>query len=162
MSATVYHTPTIDDSVLETYSTMSKRGGDHIHWCVFKHDEDAGVITLETTGDGPYADLVAALPEDDSRWALLNARYTTEGGGKRSKLTMITWIPDSIDRGSMKATIKAKTLPIMYTKLLKREMTGIVCNIQANVADSLEEEEVLQRVSKFEHDPVDTSAGIAI
>jgi hypothetical protein len=106
--------------------------------------------------------LVAALPADDSRWALLNARYTTNGGGKRSKLTMITWVPDAIDRGSMKETVKAKTLPIMYGSLLKKEMTGVVCHIQGNAVDSLDEVEVLQKVSRFELDPVDVSGGIAL
>jgi hypothetical protein len=52
MAASMIHAPTLDASVLETYTAMSKRGGDHIHWCVFKHDKEAGVIALETCGDG--------------------------------------------------------------------------------------------------------------
>ena len=68
-----------------------------------------------TVSDGSFEDLIAELPAADTRWALLNARYTVSGGGKRSKLTLINWVPDAIDRGSGKETIKAKMMAIVRT-----------------------------------------------
>lgn len=81
---------------------------------------------------------------------------------QRSKLTLINWVPDAIDRGSAKENVKAKMLAIIRTKYLKQDMPGIICTIQANVLQDLDQEEVLERVSKFERDSVDTSGGIAI
>ena len=71
-------------------------------------------------------------------------------------------MPDAIDRGSAKENVKAKMLAIIRTKYLKQDMPGIICTIQANVLQDLDQEEVLERVSKFERDSVDTSGGIAI
>ena len=49
---------------------------------------------------------------------------------------------------------------LLSTGILKQDMPGIVCTIQANVYPT--QDEVLEKVSKFERDTVDTSGGIAI
>ena len=141
---------------------MNKRGGE-VRWAVFRHLEKERTISLEhSSTEGPLSAMVAKLPADDYRWALVNVQFETTGGGKRSKMTLVTWVPDSIARGSARETVKAKSLGVMYTKLLKKEMDGVVCFIQANDYDDISEQEVLERVSKFERDPVNMKIGLRI
>jgi len=161
MSAKIVLPDTVDPAVFDVYQKMSRRGGD-VHYAIFRHDEDTASIVVENASNGSFEDLIAALPPTDSRWALLNARYNVSGGGQRSKLTLINWVPDAIDRGSGKETIKAKMLAVVRTGLLKKEMSGIVCTIQANSPADLDQDEVLEKVSKFERDTVDTSNGVAL
>ena len=71
-------------------------------------------------------------------------------------------VPDTIDRGSLKATGTAKMLAVTHSGLLKKEMPAVVCFLQANSASDLNPAEVLQKVSKFERELVDTSAGICL
>ena len=80
-------------------------------------------------------------------------------GGSRSKLSFVTWVPDSMDLGSFKKTIKAKQLSVMYAGMLKKEMPAVVCFLQANDLDDVSANELLHRVSKFEKSPVDINAG---
>jgi hypothetical protein len=89
--STKIQVPTVTAEVFDIYKDMARRGGTN-HYVVYRHDHEADQIVVEASGDGPFEELVAALPPTDSRWALLNARYTVAGGGKRSKLTLITWV----------------------------------------------------------------------
>jgi len=76
------------------------------------------------------------------RYAVYDVDYEAEGGaGKRTKITFISWVPDD-----------APQYPrMMYStskEALKRALNGIAADIQANDADDIEHDSIVQRVSK--------------
>ena len=150
-------TPSVHSSVGDVYACMSKRGSP-VHYAVLRHYEDEGLIRVESQGNGPYSELVAGLPSDDARWILLNARYNTLDAGPRTKLACITWVPDAIKRATFRETVQVKSTTVMNTATFKTDMPSVVCWMQANGHDDLEDTHVLQRVSKFERgSTVDTT-----
>lgn len=114
--------------------------------------------SVEKASGDSYSELLAALPNNDSRWVLLNAKYRTADGGHRSKLTLITWVPAGLTRASTMQRVKVKMTAVLHTKLLKAVMPGIVCNIHASDLEDLNPGEVLAKVSKFERELVATDA----
>ena len=59
----------------------------------------------------------------------------------RNKLTFIAWSPDD-------AGVQAKMIYASSKEALKRSLTGIAVELQANDADDIEYESVLKTVSK--------------
>eukprot|EP00040_Diaphanoeca_grandis_P006069 m.35793 g.35793 ORF g.35793 m.35793 type:complete len:166 (+) comp17204_c0_seq1:331-828(+) len=151
--------PTLDASVVEAYHEINKRGSKKI-WAIFFHDEVANTITVEQISEEPFSKMAEALPAKDYRWALFNGKFSMVGGGNRAKLSLVTWVPDALDRGSFKATVRAKSLATMFAGMIKREVPACVCFFQANDPDDVSDKQVLERISKFEKDPVDIAAGL--
>jgi hypothetical protein len=74
-------------------------------------------------------------------------RFKTTDGGMRSKLVLIQWIPSQ-------SPAREKMGYAMWTNVVRTGLQGIHSVLQAcNLAD-LDYNEVLQRISRFERDPV--------
>jgi hypothetical protein len=63
---------------------------------VYKIDPSTWATVIEKKGDlnQAHIDLVAALPDSESRYAFYNLIYQTKEGNNRSKLFFTVWTPD--------------------------------------------------------------------
>merc|ERR1719465_147964 len=96
----------------------------------------SGVIDAEGDASKTFADFVAALPEDQARYALVDIDYTTDDGRPQSKLTFVMWSPDD------KLNVKDKMLYASSKDAIKKKFTGIMKELQANDMGDLEWKDV--------------------
>ncbi|KAF9733580.1 hypothetical protein PMIN06_007953 [Paraphaeosphaeria minitans] len=76
------------------------------------------------------------------RYAVYDVSYELESGeGTRSKITFIAWCPDDAPQYPRMMYSSSK-------EAIKRALNGLAADIQANDADDIEWESILNRVSK--------------
>lgn len=76
------------------------------------------------------------------RYAVYDFEYTlATGEGTRNKITFIAWSPDD-------AGIHAKMIYASSKDALKRSLTGLATELQANDSDDIEFDTILKTVSK--------------
>ncbi|KAH8907212.1 cofilin/tropomyosin-type actin-binding protein [Coniochaeta sp. PMI_546] len=76
------------------------------------------------------------------RYAVYDVEYELASGeGTRNKITFIAWSPDD-------AGVMAKMVYASSKEALKRALTGLATELQANDADDIEFDSVLKTVSK--------------
>ena len=102
---------------------------------------DGGVRAHRRHGavDGAYEDFVAALPEDDCRYAVYDYRYVNSEECEFRKLVFIVWNPDS-------ARLKSKMLYASTKDFFKGRLSGIAVEIQATDYDEVSEEELRENI----------------
>ncbi|GLU07715.1 hypothetical protein SLE2022_246630 [Rubroshorea leprosula] len=95
-------------------------------YVIFKIDEKKREVLVEKTG-GPaesYDDFMAALPENDCRFAVFDFDFVTSENCQKSKIFFIAWSPSS-------SRIRAKMLYATSKDRLRRELDGVHYEIQA-------------------------------
>jgi len=76
------------------------------------------------------------------RYAVFDVEYDAPGGaGKRNKITFVSWCPDDAPQYPRMMYSSSK-------EALKRSLNGLAADIQANDADDIEFDNVVNRVSK--------------
>ncbi|KAJ4351080.1 cofilin, partial [Neurospora sp. IMI 360204] len=76
------------------------------------------------------------------RYAVYDFEYKLASGeGSRNKVTFIAWSPDD-------AGIKSKMVYASSKDALKRSLSGIAVELQANEQDDIEYEQIIKTVSK--------------
>jgi len=61
-------------------------------YVIFTLNKDFTEIIVEKTSSSTsYDDFIADLPETECRWAIYDFEFEKEEGGKRNKLTFISW-----------------------------------------------------------------------
>merc|ERR1711879_145076 len=83
-----------------------------------------------------------ALPDNEPRYAVMDVDYTTDDGRAQSKLTFVFWSPDD------KTSVKDRMLYASSKDAIKKKLTGIMKEIQANDNDDLSEESVKAEMLK--------------
>jgi len=128
--------------------------GKKLKYIIFKLSDDKRSIVVEEASESQDWDefrtkLVQAKSKNKAgvdgigcRYAVYDFNYDLENGeGQRSKIAFIAWSPDD-------APIQTKMTYASSKDALKRSLAGISDEHQANDAGDLEENEVLQKVSK--------------
>ncbi|KAF2070931.1 hypothetical protein CYY_007755 [Polysphondylium violaceum] len=113
----------IDPQTVETYNSLKlgrkfrcifyQMSADNTQICVEK--------TLEPTSS--FEDMVAALPQSDSRYVVFDYEYQEEGATK-NKIVFVNWCPDT-------APIKKKMLYTSSKDSIRKALVGIQVEIQA-------------------------------
>jgi len=128
--------------------------GKSLKWIIYKISDDwKEIVVEEKSTDADYGVFREKLLNAKSknkkgeegiggRYAVFDVEYDLDSGeGKRSKITFISWCPDD-----------APQYPrMMYSSskdALKRALTGLAADIQANDADDIEFDNVVSRASK--------------
>ncbi len=81
----------ISDSAIVTFQEFNLRGNaDYIMLRL-----NNGRIDISKTGNDAktWEEFSSKFKADEACWALYHFKYTTKEGAKRSKLTMVQWIP---------------------------------------------------------------------
>jgi len=119
-------------------------------YIIFKLTDDNRQIVVDDTSDDKewdhfYQKLIDAKTGTGGkapRYAVYDLEYSLlSGEGDRNKITFIAWSPDD-------ASIKAKMVYASSKEALKRSLSGIAIELQANDSDDIERESVLKVVSK--------------
>jgi cofilin len=124
-------------------------------YVVYKLSDDNKEIVVDcTSDDGPeYEDfrnkLINAQTKSKTgavgkgpRYAVYDVQYDLASGeGTRNKIAFIAWSPDD-------AGIMAKMVYASSKEALKRTLTGLAAEVQANDSDDLEWESLVKTVSK--------------
>jgi hypothetical protein len=124
-------------------------------YIIFKLSDDNKEIVVESTSeDAPEYDnfrekLINAQSKTKSgavgkgpRYAVYDVQYDLASGeGTRNKITFIAWSPD--DAGIMPKMVYASS-----KDALKRALTGLAVEIQANDSDDIEWDSLVKTVSK--------------
>jgi len=139
----------VSDSALSTFNEWKLNASGKCNFLIFRLDGNGEIaITKKDASGASWTDFCSTeFPDDAACWALYNFGYTTKSGGKRSKTTLIQWIPS-------KANLKDKMQYAMWSNNVKTALVGIHCIVQAGTAADLEYESVLERVARFERDEI--------
>ena len=125
--------------------------GKSTKWIIFKISDDYKEIVVEesSTEDNYEAfreKLISAKSKNKAGVEGIGGRYAVydvefdKDGGKRNKITFISWVPD--DAGQYPR--------MMYStskEALKRSLNGLAIDIQANDADDIEWDSLVKRAS---------------
>jgi len=116
-------------------------------------DDNKQIVVDEASNDKDWENfrekLVNATTKSKSgavgkgpRYAVYDVEYELASGeGTRNKITFIAWSPDD-------AGVMAKMVYASSKEALKRALTGIATELQANDSDDIEFDSVLKTVSK--------------
>ncbi|KAF2637883.1 actin depolymerizing protein [Massarina eburnea CBS 473.64] len=128
--------------------------GKDIKYIIYKISDDwKEIVVEETSKDGDWNSfrdkLLNAKSKDrkgkegiGGRYAVFDVSYELESGeGTRSKITFIAWCPDDAPQYPRMMYSSSK-------EAIKRALNGLAADIQANDADDIEWESILNRVSK--------------
>ncbi|KAL6208754.1 hypothetical protein ACLB2K_019699 [Fragaria x ananassa] len=116
---------------------------EHFHGAadvIFKVDEKKREVVVEKIG-GPaesYDDFVAALPENDCRFAVYDFDFVTSDNCQKSKIFFIAWSPST-------SRIRAKMLYATSKDQFRRELDGIHYEIQATDPTEMDLEVIKER-----------------
>ncbi|KAI7774684.1 hypothetical protein LA080_007991 [Diaporthe eres] len=145
-------TATVNEECVSTWNDL-KLSKKH-KYIIFKLSDDLKEIVVEHTSDSKdweefrnrlvNAKTVSKTGQEGigPRYAVYDFEYSLSSGeGDRNKLTFIAWSPDD-------AGIKSKMVYASSKDALKRALSGIAVEIQANDADDIEHDSILAKVSK--------------
>merc|ERR1719188_2916540 len=90
--------------------------------------QDKKMIVPDVKGpiEKSYEDFVKELPEDQPRYALCDIDYETADGRSQNKLVFFYWSPDD------KTPIKEKMIYASSKDAIKKKLTGVMVEVQAN------------------------------
>jgi len=129
----------VNDNCLTTYQKLKL--GKKLKFIIYSLNSTNTEIVVDKESDSlDYDDFVAALPEDQCRYAIYDFQFEVEGG-QRNKLTFFTWSPDN-------AKIKNKMIYASSKDSLRRALIGIAADIQGTDFDEIAYETVLDKVSR--------------
>lgn len=90
-----------------------------------------------------YDEFVAALPEDDCRYAIFDFNYEkSPGEGQRSKICFFSWSPDT-------SKVKQKMLYASSKDALRKKLVGVGVEVQATDMGEISYEAVLEKVKSI-------------
>ncbi|OIW27465.1 cofilin/tropomyosin-type actin-binding protein, partial [Coniochaeta ligniaria NRRL 30616] len=107
-------------------------------------DDNKQIVVDEASNDKDWENFREKLGAvgKGPRYAVYDVEYELASGeGTRNKITFIAWSPDD-------AGVMAKMVYASSKEALKRALTGIATELQANDADDIEFDSVLKTVSK--------------
>merc|ERR1711988_1044277 len=101
---------------------------------IFKITDDKTAIEIEQEGEKAktYDDFLAAMPENEPRYAVVDVEYTTDDGRPQDKIVFFLWSPDTCG-------VKDKMLYASSKDAIRKKLNGIAREIQANDRSELEE-----------------------
>jgi len=140
------------EDCISTYSELKQ--GKKLKYIIFKLSDDRTQIVVEDSSTNPdWEEFRTKLVDSKSknkagvdgmgcRYAVYDFNYELENGeGQRNKIAFISWSPDD-------APVQTKMIYSSSKDALKNALSGISDEHQANDPGELEENEVLQKVSK--------------
>lgn len=116
-----------------------KRKKDH-RYVIFKIDEKKKEVVVEKTGTPAesYDDFLAALPDNDCRYAIYDFDFVTSDNCQKSKIFFFAWAPST-------SRIRAKMLYATSKENFKDELDGVHYEIQATDPSEVDLEVLKER-----------------
>ncbi|KAF2811287.1 actin depolymerizing protein [Mytilinidion resinicola] len=125
--------------------------GKSVKWIIFKISDDwKEIVVDEQSTEDDYSTFREKLLNAKSTWKGkegLGGRYAVydvaydSGEGQRNKIAFISWVPDDSPQHPRMMYSSSK-------ESIKRSLNGFHADIQANDADDIEYDNIIQRVSR--------------
>ena len=149
-------TPTLLPDCVLRYKELQKATSiwDFIVFKLSDDESHVGVHFTAAKGAHTYEEMLSFFTEQEPCWAVVNIRYMTVSGGKRCKAVLVSWIPDTLRRDTMRESARVKMQAVTVSGLLKAAFKGIPCFVEANSKDEASHAEVLARASRHELDRI--------
>ncbi|KAG6891512.1 hypothetical protein C0992_005046 [Termitomyces sp. T32_za158] len=111
-------------------------------YIIFTLSSDSTEIVVEkTSSSNKFDDFIEDLPEAECRWAIYDFEFEKEDGGKRNKITFVSWAPDT-------AKIKQKMVFASSKDALRRSLVGVAVEIQGTDYSEVAYESILDKASR--------------
>lgn len=143
---------TVAQECIQTYNDLKL--AKKYKYIIFKLSDDNKEIVVEEASNNKDWEafrekLIGATTKSKTgavgkgpRYAVYDVEYELASGeGTRNKITFIAWSPDD-------AGVMAKMVYASSKEALKRSLTGLAAEIQANDADDIEKDSIVKTVSK--------------
>jgi cofilin len=126
-----------DDKCVEVFDEMKLR---HTKRFITYKIVDKKSIEIDAIGEKEktYDDFLAAMPENEPRYGVVDVSYNTDDGRPQEKIVFFLWSPD--DGG-----VKDKMLYASSKDALRKKLQGVAREIQANDRSELSLEEVIKQ-----------------
>ena len=110
-------------------------------WVVWKINDAATDVVIERLGApaSTYGEFLAALPEDDCRYAVFDYNFVGADGQEHSKLVFVNWAPDV-------ARVKSKMVYASTKDFFKTKLEGLSLEFQGSETSDVVEEVVGEAV----------------
>ena len=104
---------------------------------------DKKSIEIDAAGEKEktYDDFLAAMPENEPRYAVVDVQFETDDGRPQDKIVFFLWSPDSCG-------VKDKMLYASSKDAIRKKLQGVAREIQANDRSELELKEVVDILKK--------------
>lgn len=151
---------TVNEECIERYNELNKGLAPHWRLILFKLNEEESEIEVDhccdinSTEEEIHKVLSERLSSQSPAWIAMRISFNVQSGGRRDKTTLISWIPDTIKRETMKEATRVKMMALGCTSALKKELKGVVCFVESNSHDELDFDYLLQKAAKHEREPV--------
>eukprot|EP00415_Alexandrium_ostenfeldii_P005079 UN5079 len=131
----------VEDTCVEKYNEIKMKKDKR--YVIFKI-QDFKQIVFESEGPKTetFADFRDKLPKDEPRYALVDCDYTSADGRPQSKLCFVFWSPDDT------TTVKQRMVYASSKDAIKKKLTGIMKEIQANDMSDLSDDAVDKEMKK--------------
>eukprot|EP00413_Alexandrium_margalefii_P016978 CAMPEP_0204527884 /NCGR_PEP_ID=MMETSP0661-20131031/9218_1 /ASSEMBLY_ACC=CAM_ASM_000606 /TAXON_ID=109239 /ORGANISM="Alexandrium margalefi, Strain AMGDE01CS-322" /LENGTH=136 /DNA_ID=CAMNT_0051533821 /DNA_START=85 /DNA_END=495 /DNA_ORIENTATION=- len=131
----------VKDECVEKYNEIKMKKDKR--YVIFKIENSKQIVVdCEAPNTETFKDFVSKLPEDEPRYALVDIDYTSTDGRPQSKLCFVFWSPDD------KAPVKQRMVYASSKDAIKKKLTGVMKEIQANDLSDLAEDTVMKEMQK--------------
>ena len=129
-----------DDACVDNFNEMKIR---HTKRFITFKIEDKKMIKIDTEGEKEktYDDFLAAMPENEPRYAVVDVQFETDDGRPQDKIVFFLWSPDSCG-------VKDKMLYASSKDAIRKKLQGVAREIQANDRSELELKEIVDILKK--------------
>merc|ERR1712032_1239369 len=126
-----------DDEVKEIFNEVKMK---KTHPWVTFHIQDKKIIKIDKKGEKlasfeenwkAFRDELLKNVGGEPRYGIVDIDYTSDDGRPQNKLTFVVWSPDAT------APVKSKMLYSSSKDAIKKKLTGIMKELQANGEDDL-------------------------
>ena len=154
------HTPTVNDECHERFVELNRGINPMWRLIIYKLNKEETEVIVDHCCDytSTEEDVKRVLEErispQNPAWIAMTISFYVENGGRRDKTVFITWIPDTIERETLKESARVKMMSLSCSGALKKVLKGVVCFIESNTPDELSFDYLLQKASKNEREPV--------
>lgn len=161
MASKYISSPTVRTDCVERYSELNRGVSPLWRYVLYKLNEDETEIIVDhcCPMSSTEEEIVKLWKEKISGqhpcWIVMTISFLVSNGGKRDKTTLISWIPDTIHRETLKESAKVKMMSLGCSGALKKALKGVVCYVESNTPDELSFDYLLTKASKHEREPVD-------
>lgn len=136
---------TVDDEVVTSFNEFKlKRGEFRLRYFIYKIEGKKNIV-IEKKGslEESYDDFIGELPENDSRYGVIDLDFQTAEGRETSKMVFISWNPET-------APIRSKMMYAGSKEAIKAGLNGVGIHINATDYAELDfETSILPVVRKF-------------
>ena len=150
----------VAEECIERFAELNKCINPKWRFILMKLNDNETSIIVDhcepTNGTNTSAmdNLTKLLSDQHPMWIAYNFPYLVQGGGKRNKVAIIRWCPDTLTRETLKESARVKMHAVGCGGKVKAALKGAVCFIQANSPEEVSFDVVMEKVSRHEREPI--------